>query len=726
MVGRQGGRRVKTWLVVMMGLSFIGGIMMLLVLGVRRLASLLKMSVKKEAFVVLWLMVILRFCLPIGLEPSFTESWQGPAHQLYQVFLAQEEKNDAKIREEKTYEALLLMTDEHNTEANGKAENNLSTSLSSETKNHQITDDDMIVKVQRSWDFYNIVGLIWLLGIVVALSRFLGDYFRVLNRVQKLDELLYEPLADLQKMMGLKRKIVLKQSDGSLDTAVYGIFKPQIVLSSLDEMTDYILLHELAHLKRQDNLKRFLAQIACCLHWYQPLLWLCRRYLCLDIEMACDEKVLSVLVQDERKSYAQVLYQFASQNRTQFRNSFAAFGENPVKSRVKNILAFKRYGKFWSIVAAVVLVFVLSGCLSAPAEQPTAVKLQAEFVELSDLPLTEDENIVDYTVDGANFYYISRADDGENSRYCLKLYHMNNQNVVTIWRAAEQIDLSGLHYADHMLYFISRENEQNDHAVLMAYDLQKNKAKVLFEPYQEERVAEKWSVKNNTPLIYGDLILNGDDCYLCWHESYYNQSKVLHDELVIWDIKRQAVIAELPANGQQLYGDIIDGVVAYQKTNAKSGETFLVSYNIEDSSETIVANALEGEPFSVYSNGNYVVYKEDFINNAQIIIRELSTGRDYWLWSNIIQNIDGDDLKTAVEECRTDNKWGIKMLGDYLILAGDSQWVMAVDLRNFSIYALENNEYGGAGFYYPKTAGKQMMALNKNGTQLCLYWAQLQ
>ena len=40
-----------------------------------------------------------------------------------------------------------------------------------------------------------------------------------------------------------------------------------------DEQLRSVLLHELAHIKRRDTVVQLLAQIACALHWFNPLVW---------------------------------------------------------------------------------------------------------------------------------------------------------------------------------------------------------------------------------------------------------------------------------------------------------------------------------------------------------------------------------------------------------------------------------------------------------------------
>jgi len=80
--------------------------------------------------------------------------------------------------------------------------------------------------------------------------------------------------------------------------AVVGIFYPCILLPiGIDRVLnqrefDAVLLHELAHARRRDNLIRLLYEFSLCALWFHPLIWLAGARMLLYRELSCDESVI--------------------------------------------------------------------------------------------------------------------------------------------------------------------------------------------------------------------------------------------------------------------------------------------------------------------------------------------------------------------------------------------------------------------------------------------------
>jgi bla regulator protein blaR1 len=80
--------------------------------------------------------------------------------------------------------------------------------------------------------------------------------------------------------------------------AVYGVLHPYISIpDGIDRLLsehelDAVLIHELAHARRRDNLIRLIHEVSLCVLWFHPLVWISGTRLALYRELSCDESVI--------------------------------------------------------------------------------------------------------------------------------------------------------------------------------------------------------------------------------------------------------------------------------------------------------------------------------------------------------------------------------------------------------------------------------------------------
>lgn len=151
---------------------------------------------------------------------------------------------------------------------------------------------------------------------------------------------------------------------------VLGLFKPKIYLPKglQKEEKAYILKHEQFHIKRKDNIIKLFSFLVLCVHWFNPLVWISFILMTKDMEMSCDEAVLKQMGSDIKQDYSLSLLSLAVSHKIP-NGSPLAFGESNIKSRITNVLNYKKPA-FWVIIVAVIAVISICVALIAnPKEQ---------------------------------------------------------------------------------------------------------------------------------------------------------------------------------------------------------------------------------------------------------------------------------------------------------------------------------------------------------------------
>lgn len=152
------------------------------------------------------------------------------------------------------------------------------------------------------------------------------------------------------------------QSEKVCSPIVLGIIKPKIYLPyHMDSREmDHVIAHEQTHIRRKDHWWKPLGFLLLTIHWFNPLMWLSYILLCRDIELACDEKVIREMGNEQRADYTQALVA-CSVNRRVIAACPLAFGEVGVKERVKSVMNYKKPA-FWIVLASVIVCAAAAVC----------------------------------------------------------------------------------------------------------------------------------------------------------------------------------------------------------------------------------------------------------------------------------------------------------------------------------------------------------------------------
>ena len=151
-----------------------------------------------------------------------------------------------------------------------------------------------------------------------------------------------------------------------------------------NDTTELIVRHELTHLHHLDFMWSFCRTAAVIVYWWNPLIWLaaiCSKH---DAELACDEAVAAKLPERERLAYARAILAQAPR-----KTAALSLAGPPVKERIL-FLTKKRRTSVLCVVLALLLVVSATGCSFAELTRREAE--QAEPAEEETQPKTEPQD----------------------------------------------------------------------------------------------------------------------------------------------------------------------------------------------------------------------------------------------------------------------------------------------------------------------------------------------
>ena len=251
-------------------------------------------------------------------------------------------------------------------------------------------------------------AVLWLVGAALLIGRILIGYgivwcLRQQAQVQH-DGPLCDALQQAHRTLGCYPKVEVATSPSISSPMVLGILRPIIAFPTdlveklrTDELS-LVLTHELAHVRRWDNLTLLLQRLVSAVLFFHPAVWLCGRMLRREAEQACDDLVVCATGRSETyaRSLAHVAERIAHLNplmrRIPTMNAFAAT-ESDLALRISRTLGggARRMGTRARVLAVVLLCPLAAVTLPSCGTTSKVSKVAAEPSKKSVLVLVDQD-----------------------------------------------------------------------------------------------------------------------------------------------------------------------------------------------------------------------------------------------------------------------------------------------------------------------------------------------
>lgn len=188
---------------------------------------------------------------------------------------------------------------------------------------------------------FQLMAIIWLLGFSVIMFSYIFTSLKI-NSLKKKSKL-------IMKIDGIKiyENIAIKSP------FLFGIFKPVIfmTINIKKKYESYVVLHEIAHFKRKDNLKRIVGLMICSIHWFNPFIWMCYRMFLTDLEIETDHLVIKWIGEEKRTDYLTTLVQMS--HKVQY-SHISHFSSDSLSYRIKSQLEYNLSKKRTLLICGVI------------------------------------------------------------------------------------------------------------------------------------------------------------------------------------------------------------------------------------------------------------------------------------------------------------------------------------------------------------------------------------
>lgn len=291
--------------------------------------TLLKNKINKRYAYLLWIILVIKLIIPFGPESNISLFNSIPINFNMENILSsntnQLENNSTKLDNINSNSNAVQSNSYIETDNSANDVNSISTTSQDNYsninednenvgQNSQLIDNTTsipMVGINKD-KLSKILPFVWLCGFIFAVVSHMVIYIYFIKDLKKSSKLKYERLEKILKncksQLNINKNIQVVVHDTISSPSLVGMCKVNIILPSnlinlSEEELTHIFLHELCHYKNKDNYIDNLLGVLQCVHWFNPLIYYYFKKMRNDMEIACDERVLSVLNEDEHNKY---------------------------------------------------------------------------------------------------------------------------------------------------------------------------------------------------------------------------------------------------------------------------------------------------------------------------------------------------------------------------------------------------------------------------------------
>ncbi|MBQ8568349.1 MAG: M56 family metallopeptidase [Oscillospiraceae bacterium] len=193
-----------------------------------------------------------------------------------------------------------------------------------------------------------------------------GGHFLLMRKIKRWSRPCPESFDDIISEMKVKKPSILI-CDAVISPMLIGFFKPRIVLPNAEltrEEKEYIIRHELVHLKRGDLWYRLALNLLKVFQWFNPFVHIIAKQAAEDMEISCDKAALKGL-KNADGDYSKLIVRFAARQKNTALTTSWSGNIKALKRRVSEILNSKSKNSFVLGSVMCMLAVLISGLFTS-------------------------------------------------------------------------------------------------------------------------------------------------------------------------------------------------------------------------------------------------------------------------------------------------------------------------------------------------------------------------
>ncbi|MBQ3533967.1 MAG: M56 family metallopeptidase [Clostridia bacterium] len=396
-------------------------------MGLAALRRLLKGKLPHGLFYYLWLLVLLRFLVPVALplpadlRPQQMQAVPAPDTQL-----------------ELNSDLIASIQQAQNQLPSGVSDQQWELVIPSDTASRPVIPVNPAPAPAsqplhlRLWDFLCTYFLpIWLAGAVLHFLWFTFSYLLFCQRLKRDSQSLQEHEQALLDNLRGRHAVTVCRSPLAATPMLVGLLRHRIILPDTPITTrqlEYILRHELTHLRRRDLWFKWFTVAATSVHWFNPLMPWIRREIARCCELSCDEAVIGTLDAQQKQWYGETLLALAALNALPRAVPATTLCEEKTQLR-ERLVSIMHYRKATALILLLscLLALLIAGCAAVLGPQKPVVEELDTPEEAKSLWIPET------TADAPVYHWLYWGDRGEMDMMIeangLKSYHYNGATL---------------------------------------------------------------------------------------------------------------------------------------------------------------------------------------------------------------------------------------------------------------------------------------------------------